>query len=162
VFGVSVVELRRFNNTVAQGAAVGFGLILLMIALSKIVVNYRGNGISASIYLFGGVWFVIRGSKASSVSVGADGLVTKSMVRTRQYDWAEIASASVQCGNTGMNGHNREYIEILRVDGESIRFKELNAPANEAPGDINEVRRAVSAINEVVSRNRPDPAAGLA
>ena len=149
-----MAEDRRFNNTVAQGATVGLGLILLMIALSKIAVNYRDNGVSASLYLFGGIWFVAKGCRASSVSVGADGVVTRSMLRTRRYGWDEIASASVQRGNTGMNGHDREYVEILRADGGSIRFKELNAPADEEPGDINEVRKAVRAIKELAACNR--------
>jgi hypothetical protein len=123
-----------------------------MLGLAGILLDYRQYGAESSPYVVAGAWFIYRGSKSASVSVGEEGVVTVSMLRTRRYGWSEIASAAVGRGTTGLNGHDREYVVIQRVNGSLVSFRELNAKAAEGGQEINEVRRAVSAIN---SRTTP-------
>jgi hypothetical protein len=139
---------QRFNNSQAQWVTVAFGALLLIIGLSSVAESEP----SAPAFLAFGLFTVLRGWRSSSVTVERDAAVTRSIVRTRRFPFAELARIEVAVGRTGMNGFGREHLVFHPLEGAPFAFKELNAKHVE--GGYSVVVQAARAIDTGIQRQR--------
>jgi hypothetical protein len=139
---------QTFNNSPAQWVAAGFGGLIALVGLAMAAAgDIAGVGFLA----FGG-YTVFRGLRTSNVTVDDDSVLTRSMVRTRRFPFAELARVEVAVGQTGMNGFGREYLVFHRLEGAPFAFKELNA--KHVPGGYSVVVQAARAIDAGIQRKR--------
>lgn len=139
--------VARFDNRAAQRALVCFSLLVLFIGAGGVSSpESRGQG---AFFLALGVVSLGRAVRSSRVDVGTDEVVTRSMIRTRRYQFEELSDVEVEIGRTGLNGLDREYLVFHCANGDAVSFKELNCrPSPDAPSLV---RRAANCIAERLS-----------
>ena len=103
-----------------------------------------------------GIALLMRVLQSSCVVVGTSNVKTKSIVRTRTFDFTELMSVEVVTGTTGLNGHGRQFLVFNSVSGQRARFTELNcAPSKDA--QLSLVQRAAHCINERIPNSHTQP-----
>jgi len=137
---------QYFDNRAAQvtGAAVA-GLFVLIGFAGVMKPPSRAEG---AIFIAFGAFSFCRALRTSCVIVDKSGVSTRSMVRTRRYNFSNLRGVEVVVDRTGFVGSVREHLLFHRIDGVDVAFKELSCPVPRIPVETSVVRRAAASIND--------------
>lgn len=142
--------VERFDNRQAQLVGATCAGLFALIGIS--MVAHSTTRWSGAFFTVVSTFLVVRALRSSCVVVDGTGVVTRSLVRTRRYGFAELRDVEVAAGRTGFSGFGREYLVFHRADGRDAGFKELNCrPPKELDG-TSVVRRAAAVINGRLSQ----------
>jgi hypothetical protein len=120
----------RFDNRQAQLVGATCAGLFALIGISMVAHSAtRWSGASFTVV---SAFLLVRALRSSGVVVDGAGVVTRSLVRTRRYEFAGLRGVDVAVGRTGFTGFGREYLVFRRVDGWDASFKELNCRPSKA------------------------------
>jgi hypothetical protein len=147
----------RFSVRAAQIPAAAFGTLIALLGLAGLTdtAEPAGSRIFGALTMIFGIWFVYRGVRSAAVLVTAETVTTRSFLRTRRYQTAQLTDAEVGVGQTGPTGFGREFLLLHLADGSTVRFKELNNRPSKVSGRPTVVQQAVAAIRDAIHGRRP-------
>jgi hypothetical protein len=121
---VSASPTRRFDNRPAQVALCLVGAAIAIIGVAGLV----GGLAAAPVYLISGVLFAVRALRSSSVELRSNVVLLHSIVHTKRLRLDELEGVMIRTGRTGLTGVNRSYLSFVTTGGETVEFREFNAP----------------------------------
>jgi hypothetical protein len=80
---------------------------------------------------------VVRALVGPSISASPNGVLVRTLFRTRRFPWAEIERFQARTGRVGRSVSPRRILGIALKDGQTIWFSELNA-RTKTPGWVDE------------------------
>jgi hypothetical protein len=143
----------RFSNELARFAFVVAGFWFAIIGLAELTAGHSidaGQRISGACLTGAGLWFAWRGNRSTTVIVGDERVILRSLIKTRSYAVGDLLGARVEIGRTGPNGFGREYLVLECRDGSTVPFKELNARPSKTQPEESVVQEAASTIRQRV------------
>jgi hypothetical protein len=138
-------SVARFDNRQAQLVGATCAGLFALIGIS--MVAHSATRWSGAFFTVVSAFLVVRALRSSCVVVDGAGVVTRSLVRTRRYGFAESHDVEVTVGRTGFTGFGREYLLFHRADGRDVSFRELNCRPHKDSQQTSVVQRAAQCIN---------------
>ncbi len=140
----------RFANRPAQIALAVFAGILGILGVAGLIAE-NGSLIAGIGFIAAAGLILSRALQSATVIVSDRVVIARSVFRRRRFDLSELRRAELAVGKVGINGFDREYLVLKRLDGGEFAFKELNARLVKPPNCDSVVRRATRCINGLIA-----------